>query len=195
MVFEPDLLLAFSLRYKSCQNDFNLYSVHFALADKTMGSAILWWSSLSVRVVSLCLLCTSAGKQCQIRNEMADCSHLKLTQIPFDLPNNITGLDISHNQLRQLGPANLTKYSQLVYLNVGYNTISKLQPELCQNVPLLQILKLEHNELHKLPDRVFASCTNLTELYLGYNTIYIKNDPFKTLEVSFTNPPFKVTKV
>ncbi|NXP55290.1 TLR3 protein, partial [Heliornis fulica] len=147
-----------------------------------MGSAAFWWSSLSVRLVSVCLLCASVGKQCQIQNEMADCSHLKLSQIPSDLPDNITGLDISHNQLKQLGPANLTKYSQLVYLNTGYNTISKLQPDLCQSVPLLQILKLEHNELYKLPDRVFASCTNLTELNLGYNRIDIRNDPFKTLE-------------
>uniref|UniRef100_A0A8B9GCZ7 Toll like receptor 3 n=1 Tax=Amazona collaria TaxID=241587 RepID=A0A8B9GCZ7_9PSIT len=149
-----------------------------------MGSAqrTLWWSSLSVRLVYVFLLCVSFGKQCQIRDEMADCRHLKLSQIPSDLPNNITGLDISHNQLRQLGPANLTKYNQLVYLNAGYNTISKLQPELCQTVPLLQVLKLEHNELYKLPDRAFAFCTNLTDLNLGYNRIDIKNDPFKTLE-------------
>lgn len=187
--------LAFSLRYQLCQNDCNLSCVHFAFADKTMGNAVLWWSSLSARLVSVCLLCASVGEQCQIRNEMADCSHLKLTQIPSDLPTNITGLDISHNQLRQLGPANLTKYSQLVYLNAGYNSISKLQPELCQSVPLLRILKLEHNELYKLPDRVFASCTNLTELNLGYNKIDIKNDPFKTLEVSFRNAPFHVNKV
>ncbi|XP_037990751.1 toll-like receptor 3 [Motacilla alba alba] len=147
-----------------------------------MQNPILWWSSLCVRLMFVFWPCASAGKQCHIQNEMADCSHLKLTQIPSDLPNNITSLDISHNQLRQLGPANLTKYSQLVYLNAGYNSISKLQPELCQNVPLLQILKLEHNELYKLPDRVFASCTNLTELNLGYNRLNIKNDPFKTLK-------------
>ncbi|NXK18591.1 TLR3 protein, partial [Arenaria interpres] len=147
-----------------------------------MGSAVLWWGSFSVRLVSVCLLWASLGKPCQIRNEVADCSHLKLTQIPSDLPTNITGLDISHNQLKQLSPATLSRYSQLVYLNAGYNIISKLQPELCQNMPLLRILKLEHNELYKLPDRVFASCTNLTELKLGYNKIYIKNDPFKTLE-------------
>ncbi|XP_014801009.1 PREDICTED: toll-like receptor 3 [Calidris pugnax] len=147
-----------------------------------MGSGVLWWGSLSVRLVSVCLLWASLGKPCQIRNEVADCSHLKLTQIPSDLPTNITGLDISHNQLKQLNPANLSRYGQLVYLNTGYNTISKLQPELCQNVPLLRILKLEHNELSKLPDRLFASCTNLTELNLGHNKIRIKNDPFKTLE-------------
>lgn len=104
-------------------------------------------------------------------------------------------MDISHNQLRQLGPANLTMYRQLVYLNAGYNSISKLQPDLCQNVPLLQILRLEHNELYKLPDRVFASCTNLTELNLGYNRIDIKNDPFKTLEVSLRNASFHVNKI
>ncbi|NWW50536.1 TLR3 protein, partial [Pedionomus torquatus] len=142
----------------------------------------LQWGGLSVRLVSICLLWASLGKQCRIRNEVADCSHLKLTQIPSDLPTNITGLDISHNQLKQLSPANLSRYSQLVYLDAGYNTISKLQPDLCQNVPLLQILKLEHNQLYKLPPRVFASCTNLTELKLGYNRIYIKNDPFESLE-------------
>ncbi|XP_023780851.1 toll-like receptor 3 isoform X1 [Cyanistes caeruleus] len=152
------------------------------LIDRMMQNTLLWWSNLYVRLMFVFWPWASAGKQCHIQNEMADCSHLKLTQIPSDLPNNITSLDISHNQLRQLGPANLTKYSQLVYLNAGYNSISKLQPELCQNVPLLQTLKLEHNELHKFPDRVFASCTNLIELNLGYNRLSIKNDPFKTLE-------------
>nr|APJ35739.1 toll-like receptor 3 [Gallus gallus] len=147
-----------------------------------MGCSIPCWNSLSFRLVSVCLLCASVGKQCQIRNTMADCSHLKLTQIPSDLPKNITGLDISHNQLKKLDPENLTEYSNLIYLNAGYNIISKLKPGLCKNLPLLQILKLEHNQLHELPDGVFASCSNLTELNLGYNIIEVKNDPFKTLE-------------
>lgn len=160
-----------------------------------MGCSIPCWNSLSFRLVSVCLLCASVGKQCQIRNTMADCSHLKLTQIPSDLPKNITGLDISHNQLKKLVPENLTEYSNLIYLNAGYNIISKLKPGLCKNLPLLQILKLEHNQLHELPDGVFASCSNLTELNLGYNIIEVKNDPFKTLEVSFRNTPFLVNKV
>uniref|UniRef100_A0A8V0YT51 Toll-like receptor 3 n=1 Tax=Gallus gallus TaxID=9031 RepID=A0A8V0YT51_CHICK len=84
--------------------------------------------------------------------------------------------------LKKLVPENLTEYSNLIYLNAGYNIISKLQPGLCKSLPLLQILKLEHNQLHELPDGVFASCSNLTELNLGYNIIEVKNDPFKTLE-------------
>ncbi|XP_010217906.1 PREDICTED: toll-like receptor 3 [Tinamus guttatus] len=147
-----------------------------------MRSDIFCGISLSFRLVSLCLLCVSTGKPCEIKNKMADCSHQKLTQIPSDLPKDIIGLDVSHNQIKILSPENFTRYNQLVYLNAGYNSISKLQPKLCQNVPLLQILKLEHNQLHELSDKVFASCTNLTEVNLGYNIIEIKNDPFQTLK-------------
>ncbi|NWJ01567.1 TLR3 protein, partial [Crypturellus undulatus] len=147
-----------------------------------MRSDIFCGISLSFRLVSVCLLCVSTGKLCEIKNKMADCSHRKLTQIPSDLPEGIVGLDISHNQIKMLSPVNLTRYNQLVYLNAGYNSISKLQPKLCQNVPLLQILKLEHNQLHELSDKVFVSCTNLTELNLGYNIIEIKNNPFQTLK-------------
>ncbi|NXU54902.1 TLR3 protein, partial [Turnix velox] len=147
-----------------------------------MGRAVLWQSSLSIQLVSICLLCASLGEQCHIHNGTADCSHLKLTQIPTDLPTNITCLDVSHNQLRGLNPTNLTRYSQLVCLKAGYNSISRLQPELCQSLPLLRVLGLEHNELHQLPDGVFAFCTNLTELNLGYNRLNVENGPFKTLE-------------
>uniref|UniRef100_A0A8D0LAX9 Toll-like receptor 3 n=1 Tax=Sphenodon punctatus TaxID=8508 RepID=A0A8D0LAX9_SPHPU len=119
---------------------------------------------------------------CKIKNEVADCSHLKLTEIPSDLPANITALDISHNQLKKLPPANLTKYSQLTYLDAGFNSISKLQPELCQNLPQLKVLKLQRNQLHQLPDNIFTYCTKLVELNLGSNIIEIKNDPFRNLK-------------
>ncbi|KAM8808274.1 toll-like receptor 3 [Eudromia elegans] len=147
-----------------------------------MRSGIFGGISLSLRLVSVSLLCLSPGKPCEITNKMADCSHRQLTQIPSDLPRDIRGLDISHNKIKMLFPVNLTRYNQLVYLNAGYNSISKLQPKWCQNVPLLQILKLEHNQLHELSDEVFASCTNLTELNLGYNILEIKRDAFQTLK-------------
>uniref|UniRef100_A0A8C2T539 Toll-like receptor 3 n=1 Tax=Coturnix japonica TaxID=93934 RepID=A0A8C2T539_COTJA len=90
--------------------------------------------------------------------------------------------EVKPAELKKLVPENLTQYSNLTYLNAGYNIISKLQPGLCKKLPLLQILKLEHNQLHELPDGVFASCSSLTELNLGYNIIEVKNEPFKTLE-------------
>ncbi|KAF7471153.1 toll-like receptor 3 [Marmota monax] len=126
------------------------------------------------------ILCTSSTNKCTVRHEEADCSHLKLTEIPNDLPVNITTLDLSHNQLRRLPPANFTRYSQLTILDGGFNTISKFEPELCQNLPLLKILNLQHNELSHVSDTTFAFCLNLTELHLMSNSIQkIQNNPFK----------------
>uniref|UniRef100_A0A8C8VN21 Toll-like receptor 3 n=1 Tax=Pelusios castaneus TaxID=367368 RepID=A0A8C8VN21_9SAUR len=140
------------------------------------------WTCLSCILLTFSLLCVTAENQCRIRNQVADCSHLKLKQIPSDLPINITALDISHNQLKKLPPANFTKYNQLIYLDAGSNILSKLEPELCQTLPLLKVLKLQHNQLHELTESVFASCSSLTELSLGHNIVEIKSNPFKDLK-------------
>uniref|UniRef100_A0ABM5GIH2 Toll-like receptor 3 isoform X2 n=1 Tax=Pogona vitticeps TaxID=103695 RepID=A0ABM5GIH2_9SAUR len=140
------------------------------------------WTCVLFSLVTVHVHCVLAGDLCKIRGDTADCSHLQLTQIPSNLPTNITALDISHNRLRTLPPANLTKYSQLIYLDAGFNSISKLQPHLCLNLPMLNILKLEHNQLHAFPDNAFANCTHLKELNLRSNILDVKNEPFRNLK-------------
>ncbi|XP_055970361.1 toll-like receptor 3 isoform X2 [Sorex fumeus] len=125
----------------------------------------------------------SSVNKCVVRHEVADCSHLKLTQIPDDLPTNITVLNLTHNQLRRLPPDNFTRYSQLTVLDGGYNSISKLDPKLCEVLPLLRMLNLQHNQLSQLSDKTFFSCMSLVELYLMSNTIQkIQTNPFKNLK-------------
>ncbi|XP_032725841.1 toll-like receptor 3 [Lontra canadensis] len=134
-------------------------------------------------LLSLWVLCTSSTHKCVVRHEVADCSHLKLTQVPDDLPANITVLNLTHNQLRRLPAANFTRYSQLIILDGGYNSISKLESELCQKLPLLEILNLQHNELSHLSDQTLVFCVNLTELHLMSNSIKeIQNNPFQSLK-------------
>ncbi|XP_059240107.1 toll-like receptor 3 [Mustela nigripes] len=134
-------------------------------------------------LLSLWVLCTSSTHKCVVRHEVADCSHLKLTQVPDDLPANITVLNLTHNQLRRLPAANFTRYSQLTILDGGYNSISKLESELCQKLPLLESLNLQHNELSHLSDQTFVFCMNLTELHLMSNSIKnIQNNPFQSLK-------------
>ncbi|KAK7812348.1 hypothetical protein U0070_023258 [Myodes glareolus] len=131
-------------------------------------------------LLSLCILGVSSTSQCTVRREVADCSHLKLTHIPADLPVNITVLNLTHNQLRSLPHTNITRYSRLAVLDAGFNSISKLEPELCQTLPLLKVLNLQHNELSQISDKTFIFCRNLTELYLMSNSIHkIKNNPFR----------------
>ncbi|XP_004682557.1 PREDICTED: toll-like receptor 3 [Condylura cristata] len=129
------------------------------------------------------ILYVSCTNKCVIRHEVADCSHLKLTQVPDDLPANITVLNLTHNQLRKLPPANFTRYRQLTVLDGGFNSISKLDPDLCQQLPLLKVLSLQHNELSHLSDKTFVSCLNLLELHLMSNPIQkIQNNPFINLK-------------
>ncbi|XP_049721238.1 toll-like receptor 3 [Elephas maximus indicus] len=134
-------------------------------------------------LLPLWMLCASSANKCVVRHEVADCSHLRLTQVPADLPANITVLNLTHNQLRKLPPANFTRYSQLIILDGGFNSISKLESELCQKLPLLKVLNLQHNELSQLSDKTFVYCVNLTELHLTSNSIQkIKSNPFKNLK-------------
>lgn len=145
-----------------------------------------------LRLLPFWVLCASCNK-CAVRHEVADCSHLKLTQIPDDLPANITVLNLTHNQFRRLPPDNFTRYSQLTILDGGFNCISKLEPELCQKLPLLEILDLQHNELSQFSDKTFMFCMNLTELHLRSNSIQkIQNNPFKNLKELSSN--WKISK-
>nr|KAF6370863.1 toll like receptor 3 [Myotis myotis] len=148
-----------------------------------MSRSLLWHISCFLGLLPFWIQCTSSANSCAVWHEVADCSHLKLTQIPDDLPANITVLNLTHNQLRKLPPANFTRYSQLTILDAGFNSISKLEPELCQKLPLLGILNFQHNELYQLSDKTFIFCRNLTELHLRYNLIHkIQNNPFKGLK-------------
>ncbi|XP_073501452.1 toll-like receptor 3 [Phyllobates terribilis] len=120
---------------------------------------------------------------CKVTTEEADCSHLELYTIPSDLPLTIKILDLSHNRLKSLPAANLSRYDQLQRLDVGYNTLHILEPTLCQQLPLLKILNLQHNQFSKISDKAFISCTGLAELRLNSNGIKeILGNPFENLQ-------------
>ncbi|XP_072904259.1 toll-like receptor 3 [Hemitrygon akajei] len=114
---------------------------------------------------------TFSVNQCKIKDVVADCSHLKLSEVPPDLPTNITELNLSHNQLKRLPSSTLSRYNQLQTLHAGYNDIPKLDEGLCKVLPLLNVLALEHNQLSTLSVHYFSYCSNLTELYLLSNRI------------------------
>ncbi|KAE8629748.1 hypothetical protein XENTR_v10000583 [Xenopus tropicalis] len=125
-----------------------------------------------------------AGNPCKITEDLtADCSHLKLSAIPSDLPRNIKALDLSHNQLKKLPAANLSVYDQLERLDAGFNTLHQFEPALCKQLLMLKTLNLEHNEFTKISENDFTFCVHLSELHLASNGISnIDGNPFEKLE-------------
>ncbi|KAM8880205.1 toll-like receptor 3 isoform 2-T2 [Spinachia spinachia] len=147
-------------------------------------------SLLTVVVIITCSLMTekhhclaSQKKTCfNVQDGRADCSHLSLTAVPSHLPENITSLDVSHNRLKAIPPASLAPYPGLRHLNVGYNSITRLERGLCQTLPLLQTLNMEHNVVHVLEKEDMSHCTNLTRLSMASNKLKIQGEPFSALQ-------------
>ncbi|XP_010889904.1 toll-like receptor 3 [Esox lucius] len=148
-------------------------------------------------------LCNASPKfqknACRIRRDVADCRHLKLEEIPPDLPGNITGLDVSHNRLGALSSVSLAPYPGLVRLDLGFNNLKKLEESLCQTLPLLRTLNVQHNQVHQLMEKDFSHCLNLTELNLAGNRLKLHGESFAALQsvtlLDLSNNDLKTAKL
>ncbi|XP_031719160.1 toll-like receptor 3 isoform X2 [Anarrhichthys ocellatus] len=146
--------------------------------------------SLLLALIIMCYVmtgpcnCVASQKKtsCNVQDGRADCSHLHLRAVPQDLPESITGLDMSHNQLRRIPPVSLTRYPGILHLNVSYNSITKLEQGLCQTLPLLQTLNMEHNQVYVLKKVDVIHCTNLTRLIMASNKLKLEGEPFSALQ-------------
>lgn len=121
--------------------------------------------------------------ECRIERRMADCSHMSLKTIPQDLPEDISVLDVSHNQLVELQPESLTRYSSLEQLDASYNSLKVVQAGLCQAAPKLWQLTLRHNEVHLLQERDLRNCSRLIHLDLSDNRLRLNGEPFSGTKV------------
>ncbi|XP_067441159.1 toll-like receptor 3 isoform X1 [Thunnus thynnus] len=128
--------------------------------------------------------CVASQKKtsCYVQDGRADCSRLSLRAVPPNLPGNIISLDMSHNILVGIPPLSLAPYPGLLHLDVGYNSITRLDQGLCQTLPLLQTLNVEHNEVHVLEKEDMSHCTNLTRLNMASNRLKLKGEPFFALQ-------------
>lgn len=121
---------------------------------------------------------------CHVRHEKADCSRLLLNEIPSDLPRNITSLDMSHNRMVGLPAASLDPYPGLIHLDVGFNSLTRLEAGVCQTLSHLRSLDLQHNEVHLLTEKDLSCCANLTQLNLASNRLKLQGEPFAALQVT-----------
>ncbi|KAG7237063.1 hypothetical protein INR49_032808 [Caranx melampygus] len=147
-------------------------------------SHLLAWVIVICYIMTGPYQCMASQKRtsCFVQDGRADCSHLSLNATPQNLPRNITSLDMSHNRLVALSPLSLSPYPGLIYLDVSYNSITKLDGHLCQTLPQLQSLIIEHNEVHLLKKEDLGNCTNLTQLNMASNRLKLKGDPFSALQ-------------
>ncbi|CAH1240302.1 TLR1 [Branchiostoma lanceolatum] len=91
-------------------------------------------------------LCTrTQGTPCTIVNKTATCSNGGLTQIPSNLPHNLTNLDLSNNDIQAIRNNSFSSLHFLEVLNFGRNNLSVIEPAAFYNLSRLKNLAINDN--------------------------------------------------
>ncbi|KAI4878253.1 hypothetical protein NFI96_011767, partial [Prochilodus magdalenae] len=90
----------------------------------------------------------------------------QLKQIPGGLGSvkSLQILQLSHNRISELGPADLAGCTHLKEVYLQHNLINTVHPQAFKDLPNLQVLDLSHNLLTIIPLPAYLSLRNLNTL-------------------------------
>ncbi|KAI8484887.1 hypothetical protein Bbelb_372940 [Branchiostoma belcheri] len=100
---------------------------------------------------------------------VASCVGLGLTEVPSDLPNNITELNLSNNSLSYNWTGDILRFKNLTRLRLSQNNISFIEENTLSGTPLVYLF-LQHNMLENIPVEVLH-ISSLKYLNLENNNI------------------------
>ncbi|KFP84984.1 Leucine-rich repeat neuronal protein 3, partial [Acanthisitta chloris] len=92
-----------------------------------------------------------------------------------DFPVNLTGLDLSQNNLSSVTSINLRKIPQLLSVYLEENKLTELPEECLSGLNNLQELYINHNLLSVIAPGAFIGLSNLLRLHLNSNGLQVIN--------------------
>ncbi|WCJ20154.1 STRUBBELIG-receptor family 8 [Euphorbia peplus] len=107
--------------------------------------------------------------------------------LPYQLPPNITSLNLARNNFSGNLPYSLSAMASLSYLNVSHNSLSLAVGDVFANLAHLSILDLSFNNFSGELPSSFGSLSNLTSLYVQNNQLTGSLDVLKGLPLDFLN--------
>jgi hypothetical protein len=121
-----------------------------------------------------------------------------LSEVPKDLQQNVTILDLSNNSITTIERNDFSKVRQVKNINLSYNKIHIIYEGSFQYVGDLEELNLSYNNIINLPPNIFSGNNNLTKVYLQKNWLKVTGYESKTwhilestsltyLDISFCN--------
>ncbi|KAI4343219.1 hypothetical protein MLD38_027748 [Melastoma candidum] len=90
-------------------------------------------------------------------------------QIPYQLPPNLTSLNIGGNNFTGYLPYSISTMSSLNYLNVSHNSLSQPLQDFFSNLGNLSTMDLSFNNFSGNVPSSFSSLTNISSLYMQNN--------------------------
>uniref|UniRef100_A0A8C2EGG9 Leucine rich repeat containing 38a n=1 Tax=Cyprinus carpio TaxID=7962 RepID=A0A8C2EGG9_CYPCA len=98
-----------------------------------------------------------------------DCTSQGLTRLPDSIPLDVRRLLLSNNWIPWIPSDFLVLYSDLVYLDLRNNSLTKLEPGTLSTSSRLVYLDLGSNNLTEIPSGTFGESRSLIKLRLGNN--------------------------
>ncbi|XP_052088313.1 toll-like receptor 13 [Mytilus californianus] len=130
----------------------------------------------SVYITLLILTLTTFAHKCQIERHadqiIADCTRLELKNVPTGLPVDISGLDLSYNQISTIKKKAFESLSNLTALTMDFNNIQTIDGDVFNGLENVRWLSMKHNQLNtssKIFDNVFKPLSQLKHLDIRYN--------------------------
>ncbi|KAJ8919502.1 hypothetical protein NQ315_002123 [Exocentrus adspersus] len=108
----------------------------------------------------------------------ATCQNKKLYSIEIDIPPQAEVLDLSYNQISELGSHIFLEIglTNLKLLNLSHNRVSQVHLHGFEGLTNLKTLDLSYNMLRYFLEQWFVSLNSLQELYLKGNNLKSIND-------------------
>ncbi|KAJ8387219.1 hypothetical protein AAFF_G00159380 [Aldrovandia affinis] len=120
------------------------------------------------------VLLSSWGQNCPTScqcpdSHTVDCSDRGLTHLPDSIPLDVRRLLLSDNWIAGIPSDFLVLYSDLVYLDLRNNSLSRIEPGTLSTSSRLVFLDLGSNNLTEIPSGTFGESRGLIKLRLGNN--------------------------
>ncbi|XP_031572552.1 probable glycoprotein hormone G-protein coupled receptor [Actinia tenebrosa] len=95
--------------------------------------------------------------------------------------NNVTHLNLMHNNLQELPDSSLVGYPHLIYLSLAYNNISTLTYKAFEGLKNLTTLCLSHNPLRSIKGNLSGLLFSLSVLYVTGIEYWVLDKPLLEL--------------
>lgn len=118
---------------------------------------------------------------CWCNGDNVSCNDKKLTEIPINLPNDTTYLNMDNNHLQNLNLELLRNLPKLKHLSLRGNQISKITAPTSKLLTNLISLDLHGNCLKMLNNASFSSMPHLVSLDLSQNSLTKAEGIFRNL--------------
>ncbi|XP_071961374.1 uncharacterized protein [Antedon mediterranea] len=118
---------------------------------------------------------------CSCLGSYIDCSKRTLTQIPSDIPQWVTILDLSENRISSVDKSVFSELVSLTGLNLAENQLTSV-PQLGTVLQNLTTLILNHNRISSIDGAAIAMFPNMETLDLNFNEFtVIRNGSFPAI--------------